>query len=277
MVSTSFFHEERTSSILVIAKWVSVVGLRILCKRILGVFESPFTLDEEWSSGKAALLGSRSRRFNSSFLRMVLIMLLELGTAIALISISRVNGIHYALSGQAGLLALSVLVLSPVNFSSLALGKLVVYGNMSANGSVIIGELTLGVVGLLAFAVCCIKETVHTKVQGTFALANVAIIIAGIALIAAQNPVVVVSALELQSYAAYTLVALGSYKTYLSATALVYFIVGATATACILVGWGMSNGLGNLSAFFQPALASTGESAQIAGLGMKIGGYPYSF
>lgn len=98
---------------------------------------------------------------------------------------------------------------------------------------------------------------------------------AGVMLLQAQGSALLLITLELQSYASYMIVALGSGGRYRSAGIGAYFLVGAAATAGIMLGWGCMFRTGELSFPPGPGYESGGMRTQMAGLIVKVGCFPF--
>lgn len=97
-----------------------------------------------------------------------------------------------------------------------------------------LAQFSLGAISFLALATQSPQK--NQEEGGTTAQSVGLILIASILLIAAQTPTLIIAAIELQSYAIYILIALGSAQNYRAVGTGIYFLVGAVATSAIVLG-----------------------------------------
>lgn len=96
-------------------------------------------------------------------------------------------------------------------------------------------------------------------------------------LLTAQTSSLALVSLELQSYAAYAVVALGSLGTYRQVSASTYLLVGAIATAAFVIGWALLFHVGELALARMPASGHMGQVCQVAAILAKVGCFPFGF
>lgn len=151
---------------------------------------------------------------------MALTLLLLAVTASAFVSLESPSGRHSVLSLLTGALLSSSALWGPLSGT-----KLAVSAAFGLSPSLVLGQFLLlasGIVALLSY---------RGQPLLTFVLAA-----GGTVLISAQLPALIVAALELQSYAAYGVMALGGLRAGRAVAAGTYFLIGAGATASFVVG-----------------------------------------
>lgn len=234
-------------------------GLLAPCNGAFWAFDSPHPLTEKWSNGRAALLGSRRRRFDPSFFSMAIVTLLIIVTASALIPLDNRLGVHSALGMLSGCLAMGLLGMNPI-----AGVKLAVSTGLTTSSVFLLGQLVLITAGLV-----CLSA------WGGFPLLTLALVNAGTLMLAAQLPALIVTALELQSYAAYGVIALGGLRTHRAIGAGTYFLLGAAATASFMIGWALLAQGGGLALLHRPDSTALGWVCSEAGMLAKLGCFPF--
>lgn len=155
---------------------------------------------------------------------MLLVALLLMVTASALRPFEMKQGSYELVSLLTGILVFSAQLGNTGPISS----KLVLNANIAVGGSTLLGLLVLGRSSLIVLHAW--SEAIVSPVM------LVVLISASTLVLTAQTSALVLTALELQSYAAYTIVALGSMPAYRQVAASTYLLVGALATASFVFG-----------------------------------------
>jgi len=96
-------------------------------------------------------------------------------------------------------------------------------------------------------------------------------------LLTAQTSVLALTALEVQSYASYTIVAFGGHKAYRQSSSSTYLLAGALATAAFVLGWAMLTHIGELALARLPGAGYVGQALQVGGMLTKLGCFPLNF